>query len=434
MKKFERIVLHIGLHKTGTTSLQDFLFEYRGPLQQELNVLYPSLRRNHSAPLFSAFTEHPQRYAENLKRGVDTREKAERANAENLALLVQEFEASSASQLILSGEDLSLLTEAGLRRLRDWLLPRGEEICVVCALRNPAKWTVSAAQSGIRGGLTYRQVDSKPPLQFLQQRLQRCAQVFDATSIKLIDFDAALGAEGGLPGAFFDVLELPRSWLQGKTVERRNEAMSLEAAYLISALNEDSPLYVDGKLSAQRFAGDIRQMIRETAGRPFSLSPAAMGQVADSSELELPWLEQTFAMRLDNTPLADPVEDAGEVLNFSPAAISSIAAQLHDKEQVRKNNSQLTNRVHSLQEQVQKGRAKLEASSLEAEKLRAELETRGLEVDIARAELETRGLEVDSARAELETLQARLVAMENSLSWKLTGPLRWLKSLLAGFG
>lgn len=419
MKKFERIVLHIGLHKTGTTTLQDFLYQYRLPLEQELQVLYPALHRNYSQALYSAFAEQPEQYSVNIRNGLDTPAKVALVNEENLQALLKECAASTATQLILSGEDLSLLSSAGLQRLRDWLSPLAEEMCVVCALRDPLKWSVSAAQSRIRGGHSYAEVNLEPPLQRARQRLQRCAQVFGETGIKLIDFDAALQGEGGLPGAFFDVLGLPRSWVSGKPVQRRNESMSLEAAYLISSLNQDLPLYVDGKLGQRRFKDDIREMIQQTAGRPFALTATAMQKIKDCSEPESAWLEDKFAITLDNSRLSTPVERAAGTLNFSPAAISSIAGQLHDKARVRKNNALLTNRVQALQEQLQQ--------------TRTELATSRLDIDKARAELHARGVETDRARAELEEIQARLTAIENSRSWKLTGPLRRLKTLLSGF-
>ncbi len=71
MKTFERIYLHIGLHKTGTSSLQSFLFEHRESLLRDLGVLYPSLNRNLSQPLFSLFSEQPQRYAQNIQGGYE---------------------------------------------------------------------------------------------------------------------------------------------------------------------------------------------------------------------------------------------------------------------------------------------------------------------------------------------------------------------------
>ncbi len=113
-----------------------------------------------------------------ISKYLDTPEKAETHNRENLEALEGEFLASGARQLILSGEDLSDLRASGFARLREWLLQWGNELKVVCALRNPVSWSISAAQSSIRGGKTYGEVNRDPPLQRLRGRLGACIEAF----------------------------------------------------------------------------------------------------------------------------------------------------------------------------------------------------------------------------------------------------------------
>ena len=71
------IFLHIGLHKTGSSSIQKSLAGSAGFLER-IGYLYPVFRTgrhkiiNHSMPFFSLFTDNPLKYHENILNGITT--------------------------------------------------------------------------------------------------------------------------------------------------------------------------------------------------------------------------------------------------------------------------------------------------------------------------------------------------------------------------
>ena len=57
------VYLHIGLHKTGTTSIQNFLFRHRGlPAETGIDILKPCLgpRHGHHNVAWSIYSNHPR--------------------------------------------------------------------------------------------------------------------------------------------------------------------------------------------------------------------------------------------------------------------------------------------------------------------------------------------------------------------------------------
>ena len=52
------IIIHIGTHKTGTTSIQNFFSRNRDEIFLE-GFLYSSISNNHSGPLVSLFKDNP---------------------------------------------------------------------------------------------------------------------------------------------------------------------------------------------------------------------------------------------------------------------------------------------------------------------------------------------------------------------------------------
>jgi hypothetical protein len=73
----KELVLHLGLHKTGSTSIQRSCHLNRA-LLQEHGITYPVIhsgesgfRSNHSIPMYSLFTSQPHRYTKHIVTGRD---------------------------------------------------------------------------------------------------------------------------------------------------------------------------------------------------------------------------------------------------------------------------------------------------------------------------------------------------------------------------
>lgn len=168
--------LHLGLHKTASSSFQQTCAENRHLLHSH-GLHYPIFTchyskpkrlkiNNHSVPLRNLYDQKPQNYHIN-KRWKITNLKDVVADYErqlSAALAVE-------SSLVLSGEGLSLLSDQALSRLAQRIQSAGFVIRPIAMVRSPLDYAHSIAQQLIRGGQHLELVGCGPLL--LPQPMKR---------------------------------------------------------------------------------------------------------------------------------------------------------------------------------------------------------------------------------------------------------------------
>ena len=331
-----RCVVHIGLHKTGTTTLQHALYARRVELEGKYRIHYPQLCKNHNKVFHSLFCDAPEKYHVNVRRNINTAEKAARYNRELMTRLEAEMEESVAETLLVSGEDLSSLSRAGVRRFKAWTDRQSLEPRVICCIRHPRATAASLAQEHLKGGWTLAQIRDNPPVPNYRERLTPWLETFGAKVLTIYDFEEARAHADGIFGYFCDIVGLPREFHVAGRVEKRNESMSAEAAVLLSALNAERPLFVNNALGSCRYSGDTRAFAT-IPGRRFRLGEETMGRVMEAARPQLRWLRDTFGLTLKE-PRITP--DSEEVSIAGPA-VTHIALLISDRENQRKHDSLL---------------------------------------------------------------------------------------------
>jgi len=102
---------------------------------------------NHSIPIFTLFCKNPSFYHVNINwnvsRRMNTLKKSYQEQFDNLL---------NYQNILLSGEDISLLDIDDLERLVDYIAGRGFEICPFGLVRKPYSYLCSAVQENIKGG------------------------------------------------------------------------------------------------------------------------------------------------------------------------------------------------------------------------------------------------------------------------------------------
>lgn len=110
----KRLFIHVGPHKTGTTSLQNFLFRYRKKLLTG-GILFPD---DEIAPWF---TQHRLAFA---LRGIKDTRRHDQPDAEaELAWITKQIDRSKATTAVLSAESFFSMKPAAIKRLREAFAP-----------------------------------------------------------------------------------------------------------------------------------------------------------------------------------------------------------------------------------------------------------------------------------------------------------------------
>lgn len=226
-----RLLLHIGTHKTGTTTLQHALARSRQRLAQA-GVLYAATNR---PPL----ADRPKHTSVWQAAARGTPEAAERERQ----TLLTEFQASGAHTLVISAEGLS----EPVARIPAFFAPlaRQFDIQVVCLLRRPDLFAEALYNQFVR--VTTRQdvlgfaaflasADLQARLHY-HRWLDGWRQQLPDSRISLLDYDAVTASGQSLVAAFCSTAGWPT--LPVAPGERRvNPSPDMRLAQLLGALRQ----------------------------------------------------------------------------------------------------------------------------------------------------------------------------------------------------
>jgi hypothetical protein len=286
-----RLYLHVGVHKTGSTSLQVRFFKHADVLKQH-GVLYPLGRFADFAYQHSAIVEllPPERRGEldALLRGVH-----------------EETVTSGCHAVVLSGENISVQPEAHLVSLRDALRSAGFSPVVVIFFRPYLDHTRSLISEQMKGGRIYitpSRIAGRLRHFSDTDTFARFASVFGADSVVRHDL-----AEGEDSVALFDADIGLDAALPSRRVNTRIDFATLSWLNAIKA-ELDVPVGLPQRLYARIFPSDPPSMAAEAAmlaevarlvgGEKGELLDAEMqkveqeGRALDSIEAQLEYLKR----------------------------------------------------------------------------------------------------------------------------------------------
>jgi hypothetical protein len=343
-------IVHIGLEKTGSTTLQHWLALHRGALRREGVFVPASLGSPNQTRLVTACLDDDA--VDNIKAHQMA---AEARSAPALrARMAEDFAAEMAtagpwSRLVVTSELLSsrLLATAEVERLAEFLAPHVEAIRVVVVLRRQADLALSRYSSALRAGLDRFDAvfDDLSPLAF--RRLPAGREASDLRAY--FDYDAILRrfepiAAGGISlhvyGPGFDpvammVAELGLTQAPLAASPALNAAMGRDAQYLIAALNRDNRVQFPSGLRNTAYQALLRRVEESVKGPPRQVDRAT----AEAFQSQFDHGNAALADRLcEGRPLFPPGfaafpdqvagEDLSRLLAEPLAALRAEAARL----------------------------------------------------------------------------------------------------------
>lgn len=277
----ELIVLHAGLHKTGSSSIQATLQGYDDGTTRYADLGSP----NHSKFFDSAFADEPR------VRWNDG-EKTMRAERWHKRLLRETT--TDRSRLIFSGEAISVLGPSGVTRMVDFFAPHARQLRVVAYARDPRSYIASSFQQRIKFGVSEFRIPQQRP--FFRERLSPFFEILGKEAVEVVPFLSF--AKTGK-----DVVEdfCTRAGVTPAQIVRSNESMSADAIRLIYLWNKGSGETVQGPARKRLIA-----LLRAHFPGRFSLDSALTADSVNWDDVD--WLETTLGQ-----PVADrtPPDDAG---------------------------------------------------------------------------------------------------------------------------
>lgn len=309
----KRVVIHAGIPKTGTSSIQDTMYENAQLLRQQGLLYLTDWGRNHSmalycllSPIFSPyrFVTEDNLTQENLGEFRQTlvRQMLERVKNN-----------PDCHTLVISGEDLSTLDKEAIAAVIPFFTRHlgPVDIEVILYLREPVSLRVSTCQQivFIPDYLSFAPARREAfPRLFYQFRLQKFFDVFSKTSLRLFKFEDALHHKASLVGHFLQAVGASERLIDQMEVKTSNESRSLESIEFISYLNGKIPFLLGEKPNQlqhpKRAAGDLEAFL-SIRGPKFDISHEEKIHFSNCVQEDNQWLRETTGIDYTDAKLPD---------------------------------------------------------------------------------------------------------------------------------
>ncbi len=269
-KRYQQIILHAGLPKTASTSIQNNCFIHREVLLQH-GIHYPAFHLgekrllNHSDPLSAALYDEPNKDHWAFRQGVVGRE--EEAKASFRRQLEEILDNPSSERLLLSAEVVSNYSAKDLKVLGKKLSRRADSLRVIALVRSPLSSLESILQQQAYGGGTEDEVRELVGL--VTKRYERLRSAF-GERLEALDFHKLQAQTGGLVAGFFRSLGLPDETIGSLEFQRSNERISTEAYRLMTAINRKIPMVERDQADNPRRFHDLKPL-NDLPGSPFCI-------------------------------------------------------------------------------------------------------------------------------------------------------------------
>ena len=288
-----KLILHIGMPKTGTSSIQETLFSQ----EQVGEFSYAKLGvANHGGIITSFFSEDPYAWRGHRVAGRSPEEVAHFNR--QISIKLNEI-CSAQGQQIISGEDIWHMLEPALVKLRDYFAAQFDCIEVIGYVRPPASFIGSAFQQLVKNHDLARLMPSAYYPQY-RRKFEKFDRVFGRDNVTLRVF-APEQLEGG--DAVVDFCQLLGESIPSEKIQRVNESLSLEATAVLFAYRREGPQYADYPGKARDNNALVASLADFGSGK-LRFAGVLIDPVLERYRDDIAWMEQRLGL---------PITDQGSM-------------------------------------------------------------------------------------------------------------------------
>lgn len=297
--KPQTIYLHVGLHKTGTTAIQSAFEGYRGD-----GVRYAELGyRNHSIPFYTAYSGRHQSYHIWEAAGL-TPAQADGKKAEFAHLIDSYFDANSGDDIIVSGEDISMIPPPGISGMFGALARSDRKVIVIVYVRDPVSLAASRLQEVIKAD-TYR---GTPPSSGYRQRIEKFLKIAGKDNLVIRNYARSELKDRDIVSDFAAIVGCAAP----KAPENTNETLSVEAVRIIHLLNGFVSAFGEGRqMREARWV--FVERIRALFPGPFHVPAHLLASSIDAGDVA--WLKSVSGIDYGDAITPAPADDGWRSLD-----------------------------------------------------------------------------------------------------------------------
>ena len=198
----KKVILHIGSHKTGTSSIQASIENYNFNRTKTLN----SFGQNHSIGFYTIFSKDFFNYHIWKNEGLSKDQIIEKKQ-NFLDKLNEQLNDQAVDTLIISGEDISVLEPDEKISLINFFTSKKLELKIIYFIRNPMHFCISSMQETIKNGRkNFERFLSLPSHNY--SKIKPFLKNLPEGSVHVYNFDESIKKHGDITKAFASYLNL----------------------------------------------------------------------------------------------------------------------------------------------------------------------------------------------------------------------------------
>ncbi|NYS78424.1 hypothetical protein HZS80_12020 [Halomonas glaciei] len=339
------IIVHVGMHKTGSSSIQETLS--KTPME---DVEYLSLgSSNHSGFFSTLLSKHPENYHAHRKNGLNKSQARElqKSYVEKLHAVLQGV---TKNKVLISAEDLSSSGNeyCELEYLKEMLLPHCSRIRLIGYVRPPAGYMQSAFQQRMKGG-GQNFFDLEKVYPYYKQSFAKMDAIFGKENVELIAFKRDSLHNGDVVQDFARRIGVA---VEPSQIVRTNESLSLEATALLFAFRR-----FGRKLTGYKgYNRDNNRLIAALSGlgnQKLVFSESVLSSVFETNRSDIEWMSQRLGTSIVEEPSTSSQtigseEDLLDVACANRLAIWSLLEQEETLSRGGKDLAKLVDRLYML--------------------------------------------------------------------------------------
>lgn len=297
--KHRECIVHIGMPKTGSTSIQKTFFK---GIESETFYYFDLGESNHGrrvTSLFSSDEALPQHRKLNFSKSDITR-----LNLDTKEKLIDNIKNCTKPVMIISGEVISaFLSQEELEEFRDFLDQYFQKITIIAYVRTVKSYIESKFQQQVKSG-NKGDFNVEEWYPEYQETFEKFDLAFGRENVKLWKFDPKSFTDGDVVMDFCNRLGIE---MRIEQTERVNDSLTKEALSL---------LYIYRKYGPRRGVGseaisennDLIKKLRTLGHKKVKFSPSLFEKILEKNKSDLLWIEGRLSEKLTEN-MAENVDD-----------------------------------------------------------------------------------------------------------------------------
>lgn len=300
-------ILHIGMHKTGSSSIQATLCKQ--PVSANFEFVNITGDGNSSGPLYYLFLENPELCSSNKRRGFSA-EKVLETNQENLNKLKNILKATQANTVVISAEQITVLSEQSLYRLKNLILEYCRSIQIIGYVRPCIAYMQSALQQMVKEGESNFDLNNTYP--FYRNKFEKFDNVFGKDQVLLIKYEASTLLDNDVVSDFCRRIGIV---VDSEAIVRKNETLSLEALSLLYTYRRLGSGYGVG-VNAIKENRLLVQSLSNIGHKKISFSSNLTQSILEKYHADIQWMETRLGCFLTEVLAPDTADSISSLGDF----------------------------------------------------------------------------------------------------------------------